>query len=542
MVRWGIPAVLLLLLVVLLFNATVRFGFVGYDDPQRITENPIVAEGLSLEGFRWAWTTSEHAPYRHPLSWLSHMLDCELYGFEPAGHHATNVAIHALNAVLLFSLLFQLTGTRWRSFWVAGLFALHPVQVGTVAWISARPDLLATLFSLLTLMAYGWNVRNRCLRNQVLIAVAMTAAILSKPVAVTLPVAMLLIDLWPLERWQVRRPATVLAVVAEKLPWLLFAVLGAVYGVLLDDERIGGLETGAEVALPLRLANAVVSHVRYLGHLFYPRDLSVHYPHPDLAGGVPWSGFQVALAALLLAAITLAAVQYRRGFLAGGWLWFGALLLPVSGIMQVGDQAMADRYVYLPMVGIAVAIVWLVHDLLVRSEDTRLWRVAGSGAMVVVLAVSFFASRSELHHWQDSKSLFTRAVEVYPDDPIMIYNLGVTLERAGELGPAEERYRRAVEIKPDYALAHNNLGTLLAGRKRFEEALSHFESALAMEPEFLLALRNAGNASMMLERYAEAALHYRRAIELNPEDRGLQSLLDAAKARARPVAVDPDSP
>ena len=500
---------LLLILTALVHGRTLRFDFVGYDDPQRLLDNAHVTTGLTAEGLVWAWTTSAHAPYWHPVTWLTHMVDCEVYGLRPAGHHATNVLLHLGCVAAFYALLIRSTGRRRTSLLAAALFGLHPIQAGTVAWISARPDLLATLFSLLALLAYVHRVRGA--RTGPFVAMAMVAAVLSKPVAAVLPMTMLLLDHWPLERgtgeWARR--------FREKIPWFALSAAGAAT-VFLDFEQVGGVAEASRVSLPFRLANAAVSYVRYLGKLLWPSELSAHYPHPNLPGGEPWSTGQIAGALILLSAVTVATLYARRQrYLATGWLWYLLALLPVAGLFQVGDQAMAGRYLYFPAIGLWIVCAWSARTAL-ESAPPVVRSFAWRAGCLVLLALMSWGSWAQSGPWRDSRSLFRRELEIHPRDPVMNYNLGVTLEQEADAVGAERHYRLALEVRPDDARAHNNLGNLMHGRQLDQEAAQHFRRAVELDSTFAAAWNNLANSLRSLDRGKEAIAAYRRALSLRP--------------------------
>ncbi|HEX5043361.1 MAG TPA: tetratricopeptide repeat protein [Candidatus Polarisedimenticolaceae bacterium] len=483
---------LLLVLTAAVYGRTVGHGFIGYDDPQRVVDNPEVRGGLTWEGFLWAWSTTAHAPYWHPLSWLSHMLDCQLYGLEPAGHHLTNVLLHLVNVLLAFLLLHAMTGRPWAGLLGAGLFALHPVQAGTVSWISARPDLLAASFSLGALLAY---VRGARRASVVLFALAL----LAKPAVLALPVVLLLLDDWPLGRL---RAGTQVRRVLDKWPWLVLAA-AAVVAVLLDAERVGGIDAAEAVPLPARLANAAVSYLRYLRFLVLPGGFSVHHPHPSLPGGTPWAAWEVGAAVLLLAGFTGVALVTRARWLRTGWLWFVVLVLPVSGVVQVGDQALAERYVYLAALGL-----FMVAAQAALMLPTRL----ATGVAAAVLVGLAARSWTEVGVWKDTASLFRHGLARYPQDPVMQYDLGLALERQGDLAGAERHYRESLRVRPRSAQGLNNLGNVLHRQGRVEEARALYERALTLRPGWPLALNNLGNALRSLGRPDEAIARYREAL------------------------------
>lgn len=521
--RAGWLLVALLVVTAGLYARTLGYGFLEYDDPQRVRDNPIVREGLTVAGVRWAWTTTAHAPYWHPLSWLSHMLDVSLYGLEPRGHHLTNLLIHLGTVSVLYWLLWTVTGSIGRSLFVAGLFALHPIQSGTVVWISARPDLLGTFFALLALAFYGREAGGGRWRRWILIGSSFVLALLGKPTVLTVPLLMLLMDDWPLRRFETAPRASASLVgragglVLEKLPWMALAAASAAT-VLLDKENVGGVAASQQVAWTLRLGNAAVSYVRYLAKAVVPVGFSIHHPHPDLPGGRPWAGWEIAGAALLLVVLTAAVVRARRGYLRFGVIWYAVALLPVIGVLQVGNQAMAERYAYFSLIGPFVAVSWGCRELIDRwipSERAR--RNLLRASAVAVLGLLAAGTSREIASWRDSIRLFERGLAAYPDDPVLHYNLGVALERAGREPDAETHYRRAVEIQPANAAALNNLGNVLYRRGLVGEAEVSFRRALRVDPSFALARSNLGGLLVATSRYDEAIRELRSLVATAPD-------------------------
>ncbi len=504
---------LLLLVTAAVYGRTLSHGFIGYDDPQRVVDNPEVRQGLTWEGVLWALRTTSHAPYWHPLSWLSHMLDCQLYGLRPAGHHLTNVLLHLVNVLLAFLLLQRMTGRPWAGLLGAALFALHPVQSGTVSWISARPDLLAASSSLGALLAY---VRGSRLTSVVLFALAL----LAKPAVLALPLVLLLIDDWPLARLGARPWARVL----EKAPWLLLAAAAAA-AVLLDAERVGGIDPVEVVPMQARLANAAVSYLRYLRFLVLPGGFSVHHPHPYLPGGEPWAPWFVVAALLVLATFTAGALLTRTGWLRTGWLWFVVMVLPVSGVLQIGDQALAERYVYLAALG-----PFLIAALAASMAIER-WKGGKVVAVAVLLALTA-QSWIEVGAWRDTATLFRRGLDRYPNDPVMHYDLALALEHQGHFVRAERHYRESLRIRPRSAQALNNLGNLVYKEGRVGEARALYERALEIRPGWPLALNNLGNALRSLGRPDEAIARYREALAREALDPGRSRSLRAVLANA----------
>lgn len=481
--------VLLGLATAAVYGQTASHGFVGYDDPVYLTRNIVVLDGISAEGVRWAFSTW-HAANWHPLTWLSHMLDVELWGTWAGGHHLTNLAVHVVNTLLLFGLLSALTAERWRSALVAALFALHPLHVESVAWVSERKDLLATLFGLTSLWIYrAWTCRGGA--HLYLAALASFGlSLLAKPMWLTLPILLLLLDFWPLRRlslaswrWPGKEPETGSEAASGALPRarlalekLPFAALSGVSAVVtFAAQREGGaLWSSAEVALPLRLANAAVSSWRYLGKALWPTDLSVLYPHPYLAetGGSAWPLWQVAVSVACLLVVSVAAWRLRsRPYLLFGWLWYLVALLPVIGIVQVGAQGMADRYSYMSLIGVFVAVVWAGGDALRKHAMARGAAVLSICALLCFSVLSF----KQVQVWRNSFALFEHALALAPGNWILHAHLGDALLEDGKPSRADarrasEHYGAVVAIRPDHLGARASLASLLEQLGRKAEA------------------------------------------------------------------------
>lgn len=511
-----------------------EFGFV-YDDSVYILDNPHVLGGPTGENLRWA-LTALYADNWHPLTWISHQLDILFFGLQPRGHHLVNLSFHAVNSGLLFLLLSRMTGALWRSAFPAALFAIHPLHVESVAWLSERKDLLSAFFMLLTVRAYLWYVAApRRRRRLLVVAGGLAAGLMAKPMLVTLPFVLLLLDFWPLNRLMGARqpqqsPASsprypeILPLLIEKLPLLMLSALVSV--VTYIAQQAGGamvLMSGHPVSA--RLANAVVSYLRYLGKMVWPADLAAIYPHP--AAG--WPPALTAAAALTLAVVTALTLRHRRRrpYLATGWFWYLGMLVPVIGLVQVGFQAMADRYTYLPLIGVSICIAWSVPDLLSRVRLRREALIATAVLLLVSLAAR---TRSQLPFWRDDGTLFAHAREVTTGNFVAEYNLGNALMKQGNVLEATDHYREAVRIKPDYVSAHNNLGATLAVQGRNEEALFHYREALRLEPDFAEALVGFGSLLRTLERFGEAEQLYRRALQVRPRDAAAHFGLGASLA------------
>ncbi|HVN40437.1 MAG TPA: tetratricopeptide repeat protein [Myxococcota bacterium] len=505
------------------FAPVRHHGFLDYDDRTYVTERPEVRAGLGASGVAWAFTNVAAGNW-HPVTWLSHMLDEDLFGLDPGPQHLVNVALHALSAVLLFSGLARATGAPGRAAFAAAVFALHPQRVESVAWIAERKDVLSGVFFFAALCAYGrWTAAPSAARGAALLALALLG-LLSKSMLMTLPIVLLLVDLWPLGR--LRTTADLPARLREKAP--LIALCGAIGAIALFAQWRGGSLTTLEVLPPQdRVANALVSPVLYLRDFLWPTQLAVLYPHPR--GG--WGWWQPLGAAALLCAITLAclrAVRTRPVFLAG-WLWFLVMLLPVIGLVQVGAQARADRYTYLPMVGPVVAMTWGIADANAFRRIATALPVAALAALLALAA----ATRAQLAWWRDDATLFARAAAVTRDNAIAYsnwanaldadpveqralleralaieprlasahYGLGRALERDGDPEGAEREYRLALRSDPNHASAHNNLGNLLLASGRIDEAILHYRVALAREPG---RASTSHNLAVALREQAEA--------------------------------------
>jgi Flp pilus assembly protein TadD len=504
------------------YARTPDFGFVGFDDGTYVTDAGPLREGLSAEGISWA-LGARHGVTWQPVTWLSHMLDFELFGDAPAGHHATNALLHALNALLVFGLLRTLTRQEGPSALVAALFAVHPLNVEVVAWVSERKELLSTAFGLLSIRAWLGFARDGRRSGYALAAVLFALALLAKPMLVTLPCLLLLLDHWPLGRLSSFREAR--ARVVEKLP--LFALAASASAVTLMVQR-GAMAAGHSVPLPLRLANAGTAYVAYLRKAVWPSPLGVHYPHPYIpgTGGEPPGAWAVAACVTLLVAITALALLSRRGWARVGWLWFLGALVPVIGLVQVGTQALADRYAYVPLLGIFILVTWGSRELAARQ--TVFPRHAATAAAVALVAISGAVASAQSRFWRDSISLFEHALEVTPRNSTVNVNLGRAYESSGRLDEAADRYREALAVNPSLAVASFNLGNVLRAQGDLDGAVRHYRRALALRPDDALTANNLGGALHVQGRLAEAVPYYRRALATRPDHAGARANLTLA--------------
>ena len=522
---------LLVAAVLLVFGQTLRHQFVNFDDDQYFSFNPHVQAGLTPAGMAWAFQTT-YASNWHPLTWLSLMLDVELFGPGPAGPHMTNVVLHAANTVLLFLLLRRLTGMYWQSWVVAVLFGVHPLHVESVAWAAERKDVLSGLFFMLTLLMYARYVEKsnsagaragvQSPKSKVFYGLTLlffALGLMSKPMLVTLPFVLLLLDYWPLERFTIHDPDpcrvlaihrslrfTIRRLIREKVPFFVLSAASCVVTVLAQQKAVATIEW---LPMPMRIGNALVVYVTYLGQMFYPAGLAVFYPHP----GVSLPSWKVALALVLIFGISVAVLVWRRKhpYLPVGWLWYLGTLVPVIGLMQVGEQAQADRYTYLSLIGVFVMLVWGAGETFERWRYRR--QALGAGGFIVAAALMGCAS-IQTSYWHNSESLWKHTLACTSENYVAQNNLGIALAAPGRSGEAIEHFKRAVEIKPDYAEAHNNFGLLLAERHRYAEATGHFQIALELEPDYADAHNNFGLLLAARDRPAEAMEQFQKAIAL----------------------------
>jgi len=495
--------------------------FVNYDDYQYVSENADVSGGLTWHGVWWAFTTGAAANW-HPLTWLSHMLDVQLYGLSPGPHHLTNLLFHIANTLLLFGLLHRMTGALGRSAFVAGLFAVHPLHVESVAWVAERKDVLSTLFWMLTLSAYVAYVQRPRLRRYLVVLLFFALGLMAKPMLVTLPFVLLLLDFWPLGRmsqepdpagrWAPSRNwrATVVPLVWEKLPLLALAVASSI--VTFVVQRRGGSVVSLDaIPLNLRLANALVSYVAYIGKMLWPARLAVLYPY---AQSLP--RWEIAGAFLGLIIVSVAAIRggLRHPYLPVGWFWYLGTLVPVIGLVQVGPQAMADRYTYVPLIGLFILVAWGVPDMFVH------WPL-GSKALPVaaglVISACAIAARGQVQYWESGTALWTHALEVTTGNYVAHTDLGVVLARQGRTDEAIREFREALRIKPGYAEGHNKLGRALAGQGKLDEAIAHYSEALRTDPAFAEARNNLGLALIGQGKPDEAIREFREALRIKPD-------------------------
>ena len=498
-------ALALLAVVAFAYSPVIRNGFVYYDDPKYVTENPVVLDGLTGAGFAWALRTGTDANW-FPLTWLSHMLDVEIFGTAAAGHHVTSVLLHIASTLLLLVVLYSTTRALWRSAFVAALFALHPLHVESVAWVAERKDVLSTFFLMLTLLAYTRYASRPSTGRYVLVALAFALGLMSKAMLVTLPFALLLIDFWPLRRFD---KVPVRRLVMEKIPLLGLAVISSVITFIV--QRRGGAVGGLD-AFPLssRIANALVAYVGYIEKTFWPSGLAAFYPYPQSI-----SAAGVAAAIAILAAVTIVVIKFGRRFPYApvGWLWYLGTLVPVIGIVQVGNQAMADRYTYIPLIGLFVILAWGIPDLLSRWNPPKIaLRVAGVAVLAACAALTF----RQVSVWRNDASLWGNALAVTNDNYVAHNNLGRALVEDGKSEAGLVHYNEALRIRPTYATARTNVGVALTKIGKYDEAITNYREALRLKPDLPESHANLGAALFDQGKIDEAIEHYSEAIRLNP--------------------------
>jgi Flp pilus assembly protein TadD len=509
----SIICLILILLTLLVYWQIFSHQFVIIDDPVYVARNPHVQSGLTLQNIKWAFTTTR-AEFWHPLTWLSYMLDTGLFGQQPAGYLFTNLFLHALNAVLMFVLFKTLTHDRWQSALVAAFFALHPLHVESVAWIAERKDVLSSFFWLLTMGAYTSYTRNPGLNKMLLLCLTMSLGLMAKPMLVTLPFVLLLLDYWPLRRFPLEKSETtsissVLFLIREKIPLFFLAAVFSLAAFAVQKTG-GGISSAGQYPLADRFYNAVISYVSYMLKMAWPRKLAVFYPFPD-----HFPIWQIGAAVLVLMAITILAIRSARRypFFIVGWLWYLGTLFPVIGLIKIGDFSMADRYTYIPLTGLFIIIAWGIPEIIPKLPLKNLaLGIASAIAVIVLAAVSHF----QVGLWKDSLTLFDHALQVTEKNYYAHYGLGHALAGQGKMDQAGVHFSKAVELMPSKATLHNDLGRVLAIQGQFQKAEIHFGKALEIKPQFPAAHFNLAHVLIANNRLGPAIFHFSEALRLHP--------------------------
>jgi len=514
------------------FWQVAHCDFTNFDDNHYVTHNAHVQEGLTAEGITWAFTTG-HAANWHPLTWISHMVDVQLFGLQPGWHHLTNLLFHLANTLLLFLVLHRMTKALWQSAFVAALFALHPLHVESVAWIAERKDVLSTFFWMLTMGIYVSYVAKPGLTRYLTLLLCFALGLMAKPMLVSLPFVLLLLDYWPLQRLaqkEVRKPLSkdegttppvkapvqpvdrwplIRPLLREKIPLFVLAVLSSIVTYLVQQRggAVGSLE-----AFPLsaRMANAFVSYITYMVKMLWPANLAVFYPYPK-----SWTLWQVLGSVVLLIGITVLAIRgaRKRPYAAVGWLWYVGTLVPVIGVVQVGNQALADRYTYIPLVGLFIIVAWAVPELLKKWPYRKEVLVALSALCLLCL---FLLTWRQVGYWRNSIALYDHAVEVTDRNSVIHENRGVAYANLANYTQAITDLNRAIEINPRYGEAYNNRGVAYNGLGNYTQAIADLNRAIEINPKYGEAYNNRGAAYVNLANYTQAIADFDRALEIDP--------------------------
>ena len=529
-----------------IYGQVQNHEFLTYDDAKYVTENLHIQSGFTRDSFVWAFT-EPYAANWHPVTWLSHMLDFELYGLDPSGHHLTSLLFHIANTLLLFGVLLKMTGALWRSAMVAALFALHPINVQSVAWVAERKNVLSTFFWFLTMWAYASYAKAPRIGVYLLVVLFLALGLMAKPMLVTLPFALILLDFWPLKRWgwEDTRSQEIKKLILEKIP-LFILVVGASITTYIVQQNVDAVQSTNFFSLYSRTSNALVSYLEYLEKMIWPQELAVFYPHP----GDSLPIWEALICGLVLVGITTWVVRSfrQKPYLAVGWFWYLGTLVPVIGIVQVGEQAMADRYMYVPLVGIFIAIVWGVSEWIKKGQQKFLFVVAG-----VCIVLLMIITRGQVSLWKNGITLFEhaavvaeknhrisstlhsllgdayhhkgkltlavsefkRSLNINPGNLSSLSAIAVVLEEQGNLKKAEIFYRKAMERGSKSHLDYYNLANTLYKLGNLEEAALYYRKAIVMNPDFVGAHYNLGNALGRQEKFKQAEVAYKQAINLD---------------------------
>ncbi|MDD5134307.1 MAG: tetratricopeptide repeat protein [Phycisphaerae bacterium] len=500
----------------LVFWQVRNFDFITLDDTAYVSENPHITTGLKTDNIIWAFTSRQVGNW-HPLTGLSLMLDCQLFGPDPGWIHLVNVFFHIINTLLLFAVLKKMTGSLWPSALVAALFALHPMHTESVAWVSERKDVLSTLFFMLTLLAYYRYTQRQTKARYFPALLAFAFGLMAKPMLVTLPFVLLLLDYWPLGRFGTVKNKKMSVsqksfgyLVLEKIP---FFVLSAILSIItfFVQRSSGAVADIHNIPLQNRAANAVVSYAEYIGKMFWPANLAIFYPFPQ-AGLPTW---QIAISILLLIAISVFVIRLGRQqkYLPAGWFFFAGTLVPVIGLVQVGDQALADRYTYIPYIGLFIMLAWGLSELFSRLPYRKF--ILGISATIVLAILATYSFR-QVSYWKNTETIFSHAIDVTKGNYLAYTNLGDYLSRQGKIPLAIEHYRKSLHLQPNSSSVHNNLGFVLAIQGNYTQAIAHFTQAIQLEPDLAKAHKNLAKAFIAQGRFEQALDQLRQAVQINP--------------------------
>ena len=496
----------------LVFGQTLWHDFINYDDPHYVYENTRITGGLSISGIAWAFTHI-HAMNWHPLTTISHMLDCQLYGLKAGWHHFTNVLLHTLAAILLFLALQQMTEAAWRSAFVAAIFAIHPLRVESVAWIAERKDVLSGVFFMLTLLAYVYYVRLPRVGRYLVVVFAFACGLMSKPMLVTLPFVLLLLDYWPLARIKGQYGKRVL----EKIPLIALSAVSSIITFLVQKGAVGRAE---DLPILERINNAIVSYVLYIWQMLWPMNLAVFYPHPE--NRLPLREIVSCLFVLICITALAIALRKQRPYLIAGWLWYLGMLVPVIGLVQVGWQGRADRYTYLPQIGLYIAAAWGVADLtaLYRHQRTIL-----STAAIFIIGSLSLCAWVQTTYWRDSETLFRHALAVTANNDVAKNNLGIVFLGQGKVDEAISMLQTAVDLRPANSPAHENLAKALLQKGQVSEAIIHYRKLLELQPDNIEVHNIVGTVLTQQGRVREGVEEWQKVLAIQPDNGNAMSNL-----------------
>jgi len=515
-----VVAVFLVLSTLAVYLQVQYHAFINYDDNMYIVENPYVQDGLTLKNIKWAFTATYAANW-HPLTWLSHMLDVQLYGMNPGMHHLTSLLFHIANTLLLLVVLNRMTGDLWPSGFVAALFALHPLHVESVAWAAERKDVLSTFFWMLTMTSYVGYVHRPDLKRYLSVLLFFILGLMAKPMLVTLPFVLLLIDYWPLERFS--DISSVFRLVREKIPFLIFTTLSCV--VTIVAQRSAGAVKSLEIyPFGIRVSNALVSYVSYIIKMVYPHRLTAFYPHP----GATLPMWQILGSGLVVILVSIIALRLAREhpYFCVGWLWYLGTLLPVIGLTQVGSQAMADRYTYVPLIGLFIMVAWGAPLIFKERRHGSVVLVTGVGVMLAALMI---VTWHQVRQWRDNMTLFKNMICVTKGNYLGHNGFGLSLANKGLLDQAIVQYNEAIRIKPDFDRAYNNLGLALLMQGAVQEAVDHLKQAVRINKDDAKIHNNLGVALLASGKTDQAISHFQTAILIQPNYVGAQRNLMNAR-------------
>ena len=556
-----LSGIFLFLITFAVFSPVIHHDFINYDDQQYLTENDIVKNGLTLEGVIWAFTNISAGSW-YPLTWLSHMLDCQLFGLNPGGHHFTSLLIHSINALMLFYLFKRMTGAFLPSLLVAAIFAIHPLHVEPVAWASSRKDVLSTFFWILTMWSYTYYAKHGGFKRYLIVLLSFLMGLMAKPMLVTLPFVLILMDYWPLCRLDVGKShigddsqiyltssthpqgTPILKLIAEKIPLFILS-LAFIFITYIAQKYYGAVTPFNSLSISSRLANALVSYVSYIYKFILPIGLSVHYP---LYVSLPLWKITTSFFLLIIISYISIKIHRRHPYLIFGWLWFIGTLVPVIGLIQIGSQSMADRYSYIPLIGLSITFAWGLHHLLEKLRIIKIFPLL----ICIFMLPLIILTTIQLSYWQNGIALFGHAVNLNKNNLLAHNNLGFALAVAGREEEAIPHFYRALDMKNIENEAHFNLGNAFQSLEQYDKAILHYKAALTIDPDYFKASLNLGSVYYHLHNYDEAIHYFWDVLRINPNHAGAYNNLGVIMAQQNrnteaisyfneAIKIDPDN-